>query len=134
MRTLYPTICSADVATSRDFYVALFDLKVVFDSGWYVQLLHPKRTYAQLGIVAFDHESVPARGQQTAQGVLVTFEVDDVDSVYARAGSLGLPIELELRDEDFGQRHFMTSDPDGLLVDVVQLIEPSAEYAAFYVG
>ena len=38
------------------------------------------------------------------------------------------PIELSLRDEDWGQRHFMALDPNGLLVDVVQLIEASREF------
>ncbi len=49
-------------------------------------------------------------------------EVDDVDAVHACAVSAGLPIVLGLRSEDFGQRHFMTVDPDGLLVDVITVI------------
>jgi uncharacterized glyoxalase superfamily protein PhnB len=32
----------------------------------------------------------------------------------------GLPVAQELRDEEFGQRHFIVVDPDGLLVDVVE--------------
>lgn len=31
-------------------------------------------------------------------------------------------IAQELRDEEFGQRHFMVVDPDGLLVDVVETL------------
>ena len=49
-------------------------------------------------------------------------KVEDVDRVHAAAIAAELPIALSLRDEDFGQRHFMTTDPDGLLVDVITVI------------
>ena len=44
----------------------------------------------------------------------------------------GLPILLAIRDEDFGQRHFITADPNGVLIDVIKPIPPSADYAALY--
>ena len=50
-----------------------------------------------------------------------------------RAAAPG-PIALELRDEDFGQRHFIVSGPDGVLVDVITEIPPSAEFAEAFGG
>ena len=44
----------------------------------------------------------------------------------------GIPILLSLRDEDFGQRHFITSDPNGVLIDIIKPIPPSEAYAAQY--
>ncbi len=41
---------------------------------------------------------------------------------------------LALRDEPFGQRHFITRDPNGVLIDVITPIEPSPEYAAQFAG
>ena len=41
-------------------------------------------------------------------------------------------VVLPLRSEDFGQRHFIVSDPGGVLVDVITPIEPSVEFAAAY--
>jgi hypothetical protein len=41
-------------------------------------------------------------------------------------------MHLPLRSEDFGQRHFITSDPNGVLIDVIKVIPPSAEYASQY--
>ena len=38
-----------------------------------------------------------------------------------------------LTDEDFGQRHFITRDPNGVLIDVITPIPPSPEYAALFV-
>ena len=34
--------------------------------------------------------------------------------------------------ERFGQRHFITADPNGVLIDVVTPIPPSPEFAALY--
>ncbi len=44
----------------------------------------------------------------------------------------GVELAQELRDEEFGQRHFMAVDPNGLLVDVYQPIPFSDAFAAAY--
>jgi hypothetical protein len=33
----------------------------------------------------------------------------------------------------FGQRHFITRDPNGVLIDVIKIIPPSEEESAQYV-
>ena len=60
--------------------------------------------------------------------VRVTVETEDVDALHQRACALGVEIVYALRDEPWGQRHFMAKDPNGLLVDVVQLIPPEASF------
>ncbi|MBL8680393.1 MAG: VOC family protein [Myxococcales bacterium] len=132
IRSIHPVLCVRSVAASRDFYVSLLGLSVVFDSGWFAQLQCAHAPSQQLGLVEFSHPSVPEAHRSLPRGALVTVEVDDVDVVYARAREKGLEIALSLRDEDFGQRHFMTIDPDGLLVDIVKMIAPSKEYEAHY--
>ena len=39
---------------------------------------------------------------------------------------------MPLRDEAFGQRHFITADPNGVLIDVIKPIPPTAEYEAMF--
>lgn len=39
---------------------------------------------------------------------------------------------LSLRNEDFGQQHVIVAGPDAVLLDVIQPIAPSAEFAAVY--
>jgi catechol 2,3-dioxygenase-like lactoylglutathione lyase family enzyme len=131
-KSLFPVVCSANVRTAQEFYMRLLSLNVVFESEWYVQLQDASDPGVQLGFVVRDHGTVPEAFRRPAQGVLITFEVDDVDALYARALELRLPIALSLRDEKFGQRHFMTVDPDGLLVDVVKIIPFDPEFAAEY--
>jgi catechol 2,3-dioxygenase-like lactoylglutathione lyase family enzyme len=75
---------------------------------------------------------VPAGFRAVPAGSLVTVEVDDATALRTRAAELGAEVVLDLRDEPWGQRHFIVSDPDGLLVDVVQVIPPTREYAEQY--
>lgn len=41
---------------------------------------------------------------------------------------MNLEIIQEPTNEEYGQRRFLTVDPDGLLVDVSSPCEPSAEF------
>jgi uncharacterized glyoxalase superfamily protein PhnB len=40
---------------------------------------------------------------------------------------------LDIRTEDWGQRHFCVEDPNGIHLDVVQAVAPTAAYAESYV-
>jgi uncharacterized glyoxalase superfamily protein PhnB len=128
----YPVLMTNDVAATAAFYKAHFRFQALFDSGWYVHLQSVEDKRVNLGIVAGDHETIPAVGRGKASGLLINFEVRDPDSVYERVKAAGLPILLSLRDEAFGQRHFITQDPNGVLIDVIKPIPPSAEFAAQY--
>lgn len=129
----YPVILTDDVAGTAAFYEAHFRFRSLFDSGWYVHLQSTEDKRINLGIVQGDHETVPVARRGRVSGLIINFEVADVDAVYERVKVAGLPILLELRDEAFGQRHFITEDHNGVMIDVIKLIPPSAEYAANYV-
>ena len=60
--------------------------------------------------------------------MILTVEVSDAANVFERFSAAGAPIVHPLTDEDWGQRRFMTRDPAGVLVDIVQQIEPKAGY------
>jgi uncharacterized glyoxalase superfamily protein PhnB len=66
--------------------------------------------------------------QYSGEGVIFSLEVDDADAAFVVAKSKSLNIVLELRSEDWGQRHFCLQDPNGVYLDIVQAIEPTAEY------
>ena len=128
----YPVIQTQDVACSVAFYVEHFDFTVLFDSDWYCHLQANDDETVNIAILQGDHETIPAQGQGTASGVILSFEVDDVDAVHERMQKANLPIVKTLCDEAFGQRHFMTQDPNGVLVDVIKPIPPSPEFLAQY--
>ncbi|MEX0953872.1 MAG: VOC family protein [Rhizobiaceae bacterium] len=128
----YPVLMTDDVAGTAEFYVRHFRFRSLFDSGWYVHLQSAESKRVNLGIVQSDHETVPVEARGRTSSLLINFEVKDADAVYERIKAAGLPIVLALRDEAFGQRHFITRDPNGVLIDVIKPIAPSAEFAAQY--
>jgi catechol 2,3-dioxygenase-like lactoylglutathione lyase family enzyme len=131
VKSLFPDVCSDHLAASRDFYRALLGFEVVFENEWYVQLRAPREPAVQIAFVERGHASVPGGHGRPPQGVLVTVELEDVDACHARAEALGCELVYPLRSESWGQSHFMVLDPNGLLVDVVQLIPPAPEYRGF---
>lgn len=135
LRGTYPVLCSEHVAESRDFYVRHFGFEVSFDADWYVSLRHAQRPEFELAVVDARHGTVPEKYRHPVAGLLLNFEVEDVDAEYRRlVKEAGLPVLLELRSEAFGQRHFITADPNGVMIDVITPIPPSAEFAAQYAG
>ncbi|MGW2143409.1 VOC family protein [Nonomuraea bangladeshensis] len=130
LSSVYPVVCTADLAASKDFYVRLFGYEVTFEADWYVSL---RRGPYELALLDHQHPTLPAAYRRPVAGLLLNFEVADVDAEWERlVVHEGLTPELELRDEDFGQRHFIVADPNGVLVDVITPIAPSEEYAAQY--
>ena len=132
LKSLYPVIGTTDVSASRRFYEQHLGFRALFDATWYVHLVREAADggLAVLAVMDHAHDTIPAGFREPARGVLVSLEVEDVDEVYGRFCAAGLPIHLTLRDEPFVQRHFISADPGGILVDVITSIPLSPEFAA----
>jgi len=129
----YPVLMVEDVAGISAFYQAHFGFKPLFDSDWYVHLQSIEDEGVNLAILDCHNDTIPEVARNTrAAGMLLNFEVPDAAQVYDALEAKGLPILLPLRDEAFGQRHFITRDPAGVLIDVITPIAPSAEFLAQY--
>jgi catechol 2,3-dioxygenase-like lactoylglutathione lyase family enzyme len=132
----YPVIASTDVARAAAFWTTWFGFETVFEADWYVSLRRPDAPRYELALLDHNHPTLPAafRGRAVG-GLLLNFEVADADAEYRRlVKGGGLTAELELRSEEFGQRHFIVAGPDGVLADVITPIDPSPEFAAQYLG
>lgn len=129
----YTVICTDRVAETSGFYTGLFGFETTFEADWYVSLRHPERPHFELALLQAGHPTLPANHTSSAKGLLLNFEVTDADAEYRRlVDGAGLAPVLPLRSEDFGQRHFIVADPNGVLVDVITPTEPTAEFAANY--
>jgi uncharacterized glyoxalase superfamily protein PhnB len=53
------------------------------------------------------------------KGMYLTIEVPDVDAEYKRIKALGIPLAIEIRNEEWGDRHFAIVDPNGVGIDIV---------------
>lgn len=128
----YPVLLTGDVQATAAFYVQHFRFRPLFETDWYVHLQSLEDQSVNLAILDRQHETIPPAGRGKTSSFILNFEVEDADAEYERMKSAGLPILLTLRDEDFGQRHFITADPNGVLIDIIKPIPPSAEFAATY--
>ena len=111
-------ICSDDLPRSRDFYVELLEFQVRYDSDWYVQLHSPGLAAFELGIISRTSELVPPPFQTSPAGMYLTFVVPDVDAVHHMAQEMKLPILQAPRNEFYGQRRLLITDPSGCLLDI----------------
>lgn len=133
LTSFYPVIATEDLAASTDFYTTHFGFEITFKADWYVSLNRPGEPSYELALLNPHHETVPAGYRRPVAGLLLNFEVDDVDAEYDRlVTTAGLEPKLDIRSEDFGQRHFIVADPSGVLIDVITNIEPAGEYADQY--
>ena len=128
----YPVIQTNDVAATKAFYVDNFRFNVSFDADWYCHLQSSEDPKVNIAILKGDHETIPAEGRGTVGGLILNFEVEDVDAEYKSAEASGMPILKPLTDEAFGQRHFITCDPNGVLIDVIKPIPPAGEFVDQY--
>lgn len=114
-------VITEKVEESRDFYVRYFGCEVVYEGeeSWFVLL---KLGDSELGFMkpGVKSQATIYRTAFQGHGVWIAVDVDDVDAEYQRIKSLGAPIESEIRDEPWGDRHFIIADPNGIGVDIVQ--------------
>lgn len=133
LNSFYPVIMTDQVGATRDFYVKHFGFQLTFEADWYVSLKSADQRF-ELAILAFTHETIAEGYRKPVQGLLLNFEVDNVDDEYTRLITYAqLPLERPLITESFGQRHFATVDPNGVLIDIIEVIPPSGEYIDQYV-
>lgn len=54
-----------------------------------------------------------------AAGLILAFTVDDLDGELARLESDGIAISMPLIEEDWGERAFQVTDPNGVIIQLV---------------
>lgn len=125
----YPLLQVRDVAATSAFYQDLFGFTPVFASDWYMHLRAADGPQ-ELAVIAYDHDTIPEEGRMPTSGLILSFEVEDAAAEAARFAAKGIRIAQPLRDEPFGQRHFIASDPNGILLDVITPIAPDPDWLA----
>ena len=121
-----------DLAAAKSFYTGHLGFNVAFENDWYLHLMTDSGV--QVGFLLPDQPTQPPIFQvpYSGEGVIFSLEVEDADTAYSEALQRSLDVVLELRSEDWGQRHFALRDPNGVYIDIVQSFEPTEEYAEGY--
>ena len=125
----YPVLQCGDVPATADWFIRHFGFVPMFETDWYVHLQMPDDPGVNLAILDGQHPTIPEQGRGRSAGILLNFEVEDVDVEHDRLLAAGLVPVLPIRSEDFGQRHFILQGPEGVLIDIITPIAPSAEFA-----
>lgn len=124
--SFYPVLMCKDIQTEANFFMNLFDFKKVFDCEWYISLKDDDDY--ELAMIDSSHDTIPEQFRKQCQGVILNIEVNDVDAVYSKTIDVcNSSILSEIRNEDYGQRHFMIETPSKTLVDIIQMIPISNE-------
>jgi uncharacterized glyoxalase superfamily protein PhnB len=126
VQDVFVLICTDKMSECRDYYVTNFGFELSFESTIYTQLTIPSENGG-----AFSLALMPPDNPFTAEfkdvfngkGAYVTIQVEHADTLYKRLKESGAPIITDIYDAPWGQRHFVTKDPNGTIVDVVQSID-----------
>lgn len=121
--SLYPLFQVSDVESSARFYEDHFGFTRLFTSDWYVQLQASAEHPFEIALIGHDHDSIPQSARGVSKNVILSLYVEDAAAEHARLIAAGLAIVQPLRDEVFGQRHFILADPDGILIDIITPID-----------
>ena len=128
--SFYPVLMVEDVGAAARFYRETLGCETTFEADWYVSL---RFDGGELAVLDSTHETIPEGLRTPVTGLLLNIEVEDAKAEHDRlVRALGLTERLTLRDEAFGQRHFIVEAPGGVLLDVIEPIVPTAEFVDAY--
>ena len=125
IKAMFPVMVTPNLESVKQFYEEVFGFNAVFfDPDFYLHLTAPDKG-AQLGFLIPNHDTQPEflHSVMSADGYVISLEVEDAVAAYTEAKNLNLNIAMHLKEEVWGQTHFMIQDPSGLRVDVVQHLE-----------
>lgn len=116
-----------DVAASATFIKQYFGFNEEMSAEGFVSLSRPDAgfnlIFLKTGLESF--KPIQMRGHR-ADGLLIVFVVDDIDREYARIQSEGVKITTAIETEPWGERFFQVTDPNGVVIQLVQWIgEPN---------
>ena len=117
-------IITSKLEETKEFYLKALGLRVDFENDFY--LLLGSEAGDQLSFLLPNHPSQKPIFQSafSGHGVYITVEVPDVDKEYERIKALNIDIAIELRNEEWGDRHFAIVDPNGIGIDIVTHTAP----------
>ena len=110
---------------TKKFYTEVLGFGVSFENEFYL-LLHTPDQSAEISFLQPNHPSQKPIFQSVfnGKGVYLTIEVENVDEMYKQLKDKGIQMEIEIRDEPWGDRHFAIKDPNGIGIDIVTHTKP----------
>ncbi len=123
------TISTMKLQESKEFYMKHFHFQLVYESDWYIELIAQDMPAIGISFV------LPQRDEGeffNGKGLILSFEVEDVDAEYRRLKEEGLRILQNVQNKPWGERSFVVDDPNGVHLYIYTLIPPTPEYKKIY--
>ncbi|SEF32876.1 Glyoxalase/Bleomycin resistance protein/Dioxygenase superfamily protein [Amycolatopsis pretoriensis] len=119
-----------DVAATTRFYADVIGLPVTVELDWFASVNAGAPGY-EISFVRRGHDSVP-EGYRAAEttGLMFGLVVEDATGEAKRLAEAGVELVTPVVDEPWGQRHFYVADPNGVLLDVIEMIPADPEWVA----
>jgi len=117
VKRLLTNLCTKNLEQSKQFYTRLFAFKVDYDSDWFVHLITEGKEL-EIGLIAENHDIVPAQARGDASGMYLTFVVDNVDDLFEKAQQLAIKILQPPEMTFYGQKRMLLVAPEGTICDV----------------
>ncbi len=117
-------IVSNKLAETKKFYQDILGFGVTFENEFYL-LMHTPNKENEISFLLPNHPSQQPIFQKAFEGygMYLTIEVDDVDQLYKALKAKSVEIKVEIRDEPWGDRHFVIQDPNGIGIDIVKFTQ-----------
>jgi catechol 2,3-dioxygenase-like lactoylglutathione lyase family enzyme len=119
-------IVTEKLAETKAFYTNILGFGITFENEFYL-LLHTPNHEAEISFLLPNHPSQQSLFHKPfqGQGIYLTIETDDVDNVYNELKQKGVNINIDIRNEPWGDRHFAIQDPNGIGIDFVKYSPPA---------
>ncbi len=108
-----------DVAASARFLTAHFGFTEDISADGFVSLTRPD-TGMHVAFLRRGMDMLPEdQRHDHAAGLILAFEVDNLEAELARLQAEGVTITMPLRSEDWGERAFQVRDPNGVIIELL---------------
>ncbi len=118
-------IITDKIQESKQFYSEVLGFGITFENDFFLLMHTPDKAF-EVSFLLPNHPSQKPLFQPAfeGKGIYLTIEVDNVDDLYDKIKAKGVEIDIDIRDEPWGDRHFAIKDPSGVGVDLVRYKAP----------
>ncbi|WP_369780501.1 VOC family protein [Streptomyces sp. R33] len=115
----------ADVAASRDFFCTHLGYAVAMAADGFASLTRGEDAAADIVLLRRGSEVLPAEQRDRhATGLIFALTVTGIEAEERRLREAGAPVTMPLREEPWGERLFQLTDPNGIVVQLVEWATP----------
>jgi predicted enzyme related to lactoylglutathione lyase len=116
-KKLFPLVVTDRLAETKAFYVDKAGFKIQHDMDGYLQVIYGDADGPELAFAASESEVLGKMPRFGGEGIIVSIPTPDADRKAREMESRGVKLMGEPVTRPWGWRSFMTTDPNGVILD-----------------